>query len=125
MALAGVMPSPFKAAIFPARAAAGTVRNFVCGKDIMGRLEIPNAMPDHVHKLLSIPSKYAVSQVVGFIAAQVSWSTRTVSTTRHHLNQLLQAPAVAGASVSIAAGVTHSRPNTPAMPRSHPPAGPS
>jgi putative transposase len=24
-------------------------------------------MPDHVHMLLSIPPKYAVSQVVGFI----------------------------------------------------------
>lgn len=24
-------------------------------------------MPDHVHKMLSIPPKYAVSQVVGFI----------------------------------------------------------
>ena len=24
-------------------------------------------MPDHVHKMISIPAKYAVSQVIGFI----------------------------------------------------------
>jgi putative transposase len=31
------------------------------------RVEEGHLMPDHVHMMLSIPSKYAVSQVVGFI----------------------------------------------------------
>jgi putative transposase len=31
------------------------------------RVEEGHLMPDHVHMLLSIPPKYAVSQVVGFI----------------------------------------------------------
>ncbi len=30
-------------------------------------------MRDHVHLLLRIPPKYAVSNVVGYIAAQESW----------------------------------------------------
>ena len=32
-----------------------------------GEVEEGHLMPDHVHMLLSIPPKYAVSQVVGFI----------------------------------------------------------
>ena len=36
------------------------------------RVEEGHLMPDHVHMLLSIPPKYAVSQVVG-----VSWIMRT------------------------------------------------
>lgn len=31
------------------------------------RIEEGHLMPDHVHMLISIPPKYAVSQVVGFI----------------------------------------------------------
>lgn len=31
------------------------------------RIEEGHLMPDHVHMMLSIPPKYAVSQVVGFI----------------------------------------------------------
>lgn len=31
------------------------------------RIEEGHLMPDHVHMLLSIPPKYAVSQVIGFI----------------------------------------------------------
>ena len=31
------------------------------------RIEAGHLMPDHVHMLISIPPKYAVSQVVGFI----------------------------------------------------------
>jgi len=31
------------------------------------RIEEGHLMPDHVHMLISIPSKYAVSQVVGYI----------------------------------------------------------
>ena len=31
------------------------------------KVEEGHLMPDHVHMLLSIPPKYAVSQVVGFI----------------------------------------------------------
>ena len=31
------------------------------------KIEIGHMMPDHVHILLSIPSKYSVSQVIGFI----------------------------------------------------------
>jgi putative transposase len=32
-----------------------------------GRIEEGHLMPDHVHMLISIPPKYAVSQVVGYI----------------------------------------------------------
>jgi len=32
-----------------------------------GRIEEGHLMPDHVHMLISIPPKYAVSQVIGFI----------------------------------------------------------
>ena len=32
------------------------------------RVEEGHLMPDHVHMMISIPPKYAVSQVVGFIA---------------------------------------------------------
>ena len=32
-----------------------------------GRIEEGHLMPDHVHVLLSVPPKYAVAQVVGFI----------------------------------------------------------
>jgi len=31
------------------------------------KIEAGHLMPDHVHMLISIPPKYAVSQVVGFI----------------------------------------------------------
>jgi putative transposase len=31
------------------------------------KIEAGHMMPDHVHMLLSIPPKYSVSQVVGFI----------------------------------------------------------
>ena len=34
------------------------------------RVEEGHLMPDHVHMLLSIPPKYAVSQVVGYIKGQ-------------------------------------------------------
>lgn len=33
------------------------------------RVEEGHLMPDHVHMMLSIPPKYSVSQVVGFIKA--------------------------------------------------------
>ena len=36
-----------------------------CRKD--GRIEQGHLMPDHVHMMILIPPKYAVSQVVGFI----------------------------------------------------------
>ena len=35
------------------------------------RIEQGHLMPDHVHMMISIPPKYAVSQVVGFIKARV------------------------------------------------------
>jgi len=39
------------------------------------RVEEGHLMPDHVHMMLSIPPKYAVSQVVGFIKgrARFTW----------------------------------------------------
>ena len=36
------------------------------------RVEEGHLMPDHVHMLLSIPPKYAVSQVVGFVKGKSS-----------------------------------------------------
>ena len=48
------------------------------------KVEEGHLMPDHVHMLLSIPPKYAVSQVVGFIKgksathmARVLWRAQT------------------------------------------------
>jgi len=32
-----------------------------------GRIEEGHLMPDHVHMMISIPPKYAVSQVIGYI----------------------------------------------------------
>ena len=37
------------------------------GQQKESRIEEGHLMPDHVHMLISIPPKYAVSQVVGFI----------------------------------------------------------
>jgi putative transposase len=31
------------------------------------RIEEEHLMPDHVHMMISIPPKYAISQVIGFI----------------------------------------------------------
>ena len=41
------------------------LRKLACQKE--SRVEEGHLMPDHVHMLLSIPPKYSVSQVVGFI----------------------------------------------------------
>ena len=35
------------------------------------RIEEGHLMPDHVHMMISIPPKYAVSQVIGFIKGKV------------------------------------------------------
>ena len=43
------------------------------------RIEKGHLMPDHVHMLITIPQKYAVSQVIGFIKARVRY-TLPVST---------------------------------------------
>jgi hypothetical protein len=37
------------------------------GHAVLPELGVGHLMPDHVHMLISIPPKYAVSQVVGFI----------------------------------------------------------
>jgi len=36
------------------------------------RIEEGHLMPDHVHMMISIPPKYAASQVIGFIEVRVS-----------------------------------------------------
>ena len=41
------------------------------------RLEEGHLMPDHLHMMLSIPPKYAVSQVVGFIKGKSARRKRT------------------------------------------------
>jgi putative transposase len=52
-------------------------------KDVFHRqkecvIEAGHLMPDHVHMLLSIPPRYAVSQVIGFIkgksAIHIAWT---------------------------------------------------
>ena len=45
------------------------------------RVEEGHLMPDHVHMMLSIPPKYSVSQVVGFISIRAA----TPSTPNEHL----------------------------------------
>ena len=43
------------------------------------RIEEGHLMSDHVHMMISIPPKYAVSQVVGFIKGKSGrWCTRPV-----------------------------------------------
>ena len=37
------------------------------------RIEEGHLMPDHVHMMISIPPKYAVWQVVGFIKGKSAW----------------------------------------------------
>ena len=46
---------------------AGLNRNPQLGAQKESRIEEGHLQPDHVHMLISIPPKYAVSQVVGFI----------------------------------------------------------
>src|ERR1035437_10029638 len=48
------------------------------------RIEEGHLMPDHVHILISIPPKHAVSQVVGFIKGKsaIHLARRTVSESR-------------------------------------------
>ena len=43
------------------------------------RIEEGHLMPDHVHMLISIPPKYAVSQVVGYIKGKsaIHWRGST------------------------------------------------
>ena len=43
------------------------------------RIEEGHLMPDHVHMMISIPPKYAVSQVVGFIKGKsaIHWPVYT------------------------------------------------
>ena len=46
------------------------------------RVEEGHLMPDHVHMMISIPPKYAVSQVIGYIkgkSAISTWHVFTVS----------------------------------------------
>jgi putative transposase len=45
------------------------LRNLAAQKE--SRIEEGHLMPDHVHVMISIPPKYAVSQVVGFIKVRV------------------------------------------------------
>jgi putative transposase len=44
-------------------------RKLAAQKD--SRIEEGHLMPDHVHMMISIPPKYAVSQVVGFIKGKL------------------------------------------------------
>jgi len=37
------------------------------------RIEEGHLMPDHVHMMISIPPKYAVSQVIGYIKGKSAW----------------------------------------------------
>src|SRR4051794_8382088 len=41
------------------------------------RIEEGHLMPDHVHMMISIPPKYAVSQVIGFIKGEKRDTPRT------------------------------------------------
>src|ERR1019366_9862248 len=51
------------------------------------RVEEGHLMPDHVHMLISIPSKYAVAQVIGYIKGKSGGSM--FSTLRSHVRPLL------------------------------------
>lgn len=52
------------------------------------RIEEDHIMPDHVHMMFSIPPKYAVSQVVGFIKGKIDEHIE-VSSYRRRLVDLL------------------------------------
>jgi putative transposase len=49
------------------------------------RVEEGHLMPDHVHMMLSIPPKYAVSQVVGYIKGKSAIHLARVYGERHRL----------------------------------------
>jgi REP element-mobilizing transposase RayT len=53
-------------AVFGASPVLGEVfHKLACQKE--SKIEEGHLMPDHVHMMISIPPKYAVSQVIGFI----------------------------------------------------------
>ena len=54
------------------------------------RIEEGHLLPDHVHMLISIPPKYAVSQVIGFIKGKSAIHlARVYERTRNFMGQLL------------------------------------
>jgi putative transposase len=50
------------------------------------RIEEGHLQPDHVHMLISIPPKYAVSQVVGFIKGKSAIHIARVSGERNEIS---------------------------------------
>ena len=53
------------------------------------RIEEGHLMPDHVHMMISIPPKYAISQVIGFIKGKsaVTWHGLTGKTNATSLDR--------------------------------------
>ena len=53
------------------------LRDLACQKE--SKIEEGHLMPDHVHMLLSVPPKYSVAQVVGFIKGKSAiWIARNI-----------------------------------------------
>ena len=46
------------------------------------RIEEGHLMPDHVHMLISIPPKYSVAQIIGYMKARVRYGLRRMSNAR-------------------------------------------
>jgi putative transposase len=61
------------------------------------RIEEGHLQPDHVHMLISIPPKYAVSQVVGFIKGKARSTSPGCMETRNEIS-LAKASGLAGFS---------------------------
>lgn len=46
------------------------------------RIEEGHLMPDHVHMLISIPPKYSVAQIIGYMKERVRYGSRRMSNAR-------------------------------------------
>ena len=46
------------------------------------RIEEGHLMPDHVHMLISIPPKYSVAQIIGYMKGRVRYGLRRMSNAR-------------------------------------------
>ena len=46
------------------------------------RIEEGHLMPDHVHMLISIPPKYSVAQIIGYMKGRARYGSRRMSNAR-------------------------------------------
>jgi putative transposase len=70
---------PQEAAVWANQAALGQCIPRACPAHKECRIEEGHLMPDHVHMLISIPPKYSVSEVIGYLKGKSSiWIAQNV-----------------------------------------------